>query len=435
MAVRTITKTWKVDDVLTNVTTAKLSDPTGTYGVKRNDLSASTVSGGTVDNPVVITTSAVHGLSDGQLVNFSSMVGMTDLEGLNYYAKVTGYSTTAFALYQEAALTNTVDGSGFAGAATDGTATPVEVADGTAMTNSSTGIYQYSFTDTIDIAYTAYVEIVYSGATYHFEVDLPARSSSDGLDLAYSNLQIQLADYLGWTRTSGNWSSDESDRLDEVINAGYRQFIYPIPINGETVAHRWSFLRPTATFDTVADTYLYDMPSAFGAMVGDLVYDEDESIHQIIEQTTPGMIDRNRAVNSASGRPYLFALRPKTVGMTSRQVTELMLFPTPDAAYGIVYHYDAKVDPLSDSNPYPLGGQAHSETILQSCRDVAASRYKDDTGGREHALFLERLHASVEADRRLSPKTLGFNEDGRRFTHTRHGTEFSVSLRHNLGGG
>ena len=290
-----------------------------------------------------------------------------------------------------------------------------------------------------------------NGTTYHIvaivvttngetiEVDVYLRvvnaPSSVAQEVSFFTARTRIADFLGWTRQSSNWSGDDIDRLDEVVNAGYLQFIYPIPINGETVAHRWSFLRPTATFDTAADDYLYDMPAAFGAIIGDLMYDEDEYVHQIIEQTTPGMIDRHRAVNSASGLPYLFALRPKTVGMTSAQVTELMLYPTPDVAYGIVYHYDAKVDPLSETNAYPLGGQAHAETILQSCRDIAASRYKDDTGGREHALFLERLHASVEADRRLSPKTLGFNEDGRRFTHTRHGTEFSVSLRHNLGGG
>ncbi len=249
----------------------------------------------------------------------------------------------------------------------------------------------------------------------------------------YANLRISIADYLGWTRSSGNWSADEISRLDEIINAGYLQFIYPVPLQNEATAHRWSFLRPTATLTTAADQYLYDLPSSFGAMVGDLVYDEAESVHGVIEQTTPGMIDRNRACNSAAGRPHLFALRPKTVGMASAQVTELMLYPTPDAIYEIVYHYDAKVDPLSASNAYPLGGQAHSETILQSCRDVAAARYKDDAAGREHAMYLERLRASVEADRRLSPKTLGFNEDGRKFTHLRHGSDFTVSLKHNLG--
>jgi len=40
MASKTISFTFKVDDTLTNVTSAKLSDPTGAYGVKRNDTDA-----------------------------------------------------------------------------------------------------------------------------------------------------------------------------------------------------------------------------------------------------------------------------------------------------------------------------------------------------------------------------------------------------------
>ncbi len=246
------------------------------------------------------------------------------------------------------------------------------------------------------------------------------------IESSYPTLRTEIADYLGWTR-NGEWSVDERARLDSILNSGYRQFINPVPLEGESVAHRWSFLQPTQTFDTVASTYLYDMPAAYAAPVGDLIYDEDEDMPRIIQQTTSGLIDRKRAVNDAEGRPSLFALRPKNVVMTASQVTELMLYPTPDAVYGIVYHFDAKTAPLSSTNLYPLGGQAHSETILQSCRDIADARYNDNPGGPEHGLFLERLRASVEADRRNSPKTLGFNNDGRKIIHTRHGSSFTVT--------
>ena len=47
-----LTFTWTVDGSLTNVTTAKLSDPTGTFGVKRTDNDAVVVADGTaMDNP------------------------------------------------------------------------------------------------------------------------------------------------------------------------------------------------------------------------------------------------------------------------------------------------------------------------------------------------------------------------------------------------
>lgn len=282
-----------------------------------------------------------------------------------------------------------------------------------------------------------------NGETLEVDVYLLVTDSPPDMPVFVRELKVAIADYLGWGRnsegTGTDWSDDEKARLDDILDSGHKQFLYPAVAPGETVAHRWSFLRPKYEFDTVASTYTYDLPDDFGAMVGDLTYAEDEDVHRIIEQTTPGILDRNRAVqdgaNDYSGWPYMYALRPKSASQTSQQLTELMLFPTPDAAYTIVCYYDVKVDRLSSARPFLLGGQAHSETILQSCRDIAASRYKDDTNGREHAMFLERLKASIEYDKRHSPKTLGLNDDGKRITHTRHGTEFRVSLSHNLGGG
>jgi len=89
----TISRTWEVDGVLTDVTSAKLSDPTGTYGVKRDDTNA------------------------------------------------------------------------------------VVVADAVDMTRVGTGVYQYTFTEPASgLAYTAYIEFVYDGASYYFEIDIQAES-------------------------------------------------------------------------------------------------------------------------------------------------------------------------------------------------------------------------------------------------------------------
>lgn len=55
----------------------------------------------------------------------------------------------------------------------------VVVADGTAMTRSSAGVYSYEFTDpAARLTYNYWVEVVYDGATYRFEKN---RSQSDGV--------------------------------------------------------------------------------------------------------------------------------------------------------------------------------------------------------------------------------------------------------------
>ena len=78
----------------------------------KSDNKAS-ISGATKANPVVVTTTAAHGLSDSDKVSISGIVGMVEINANVYYAKVTGYSTTTFALYSDSALTTTVDGSGY----------------------------------------------------------------------------------------------------------------------------------------------------------------------------------------------------------------------------------------------------------------------------------------------------------------------------------
>lgn len=77
-----------------------------------------TITGATQADPVVIT-SADHGLTSGQRVIIASVGGMTQLNGNRYYVSVLSSST--FSLYNDAALSDTVDGSGFSAYTSGGT--------------------------------------------------------------------------------------------------------------------------------------------------------------------------------------------------------------------------------------------------------------------------------------------------------------------------
>jgi hypothetical protein len=251
--------------------------------------------------------------------------------------------------------------------------------------------------------------------------------------LTFTTARQQIGDYLDWGRSG--WDATETSRLGEVLNAGYQQFLYPPPIAGSETGWRWYFLHPVTTLTCTADDYLYDMPSAFGTVIGDLVFDDGQDVTHTVKQVNSAYIDHQRTINSSSGRPLYFAIRPKSVGMTTAQGSELMLYPTPDSAYPLIYQYDATVAEWSTTNEYPLGGQPHNQTILQSCRDIAAQRYNDQAASAEHQIFLERLAASIEYDKRNAPKYMGINNEGRRTVWVRHGTDFSCTLKHNLGGG
>jgi len=72
----------------------------------------SVISGISLADPIVITTTGSHNLTDGELVTIEDVQGTTELNGNNYYVDV--LTTSTFALYSDNALTTTIDGtSGF----------------------------------------------------------------------------------------------------------------------------------------------------------------------------------------------------------------------------------------------------------------------------------------------------------------------------------
>jgi hypothetical protein len=70
-------------------------------------LIETTITGITQASPAVVTTSAAHNLSDGDLITINDVVGMTEVNGLQYYVDV--QSPTTFDLYTDSALSTAYD--------------------------------------------------------------------------------------------------------------------------------------------------------------------------------------------------------------------------------------------------------------------------------------------------------------------------------------
>ena len=85
-----------------------------------------TISGATQENPVVVTSASAHGFYEGQPITITGVVGMTQLNGNEYYVNIA--TSTSFALYSDSALSTTVNGTGFGAWSSGGTATGGAVA-------------------------------------------------------------------------------------------------------------------------------------------------------------------------------------------------------------------------------------------------------------------------------------------------------------------
>jgi hypothetical protein len=89
---------------------------TGTVGG-----TSKSISNASQTNPVVITTTSQHQFTEGIPVTITDVVGMTELNGNEYYMDV--LTSTTFALYEDANLTTPVNGTGFTPYSTGGVAT------------------------------------------------------------------------------------------------------------------------------------------------------------------------------------------------------------------------------------------------------------------------------------------------------------------------
>ena len=229
--------------------------------------------------------------------------------------------------------------------------------------------------------------------------------------------QTTLRKEVGWfwlgERTAGNWSADEITQLDDIIASGLRSFYHPTPTQNTPKGHKWSFMEPTTTLVLTAGTADYTLSPNFGGLIGTMTYSADDNRWFPIEITGEHRVRtlRQRDYSSISSDPKIAAVRPISSSGSNGQRFQLMLYPSPDKAYTLSYRYHALPQNLTAANPYPLGGQAHAETILESCLAVAEARM-DDNAGIHAAAYQQRLAASIAYDTLMNtPEHMGYNGD------------------------
>ena len=377
---RIVRKVFKVDGIATDVTSARLSDPTGTFGVKRNDTNA------------------------------------------------------------------------------------VIVADNTAMTRIAAGTYEYPFEDVVGVSYTAYVEIVYDGATYRFEVDFPARTSTAGMTVSYSSLLERVGHYLFGIRSG--FSGDQEADIGDCIKDGLHR-VY--------AAHDWSFFKPLADVTTTApystgtvtvsagvvtltggvfpawaangvmkiDSRYYAVASrdsntqvtlettsvtiatasgymlanpevaleaAFDSVSSDsdlIYYPGSDRWFPSVKQRHDSTIRNLEESNPEFNRPCFYSVRTVLFDPVVGSRKVLAFYPAPDAEYTMRVPMILRPVMLDDANQYPIGGELLSQVILEACLAAAEHNFEE----REHVhekRFMEMIRVAIRNDQeRSSPMSLG----------------------------
>jgi hypothetical protein len=233
-----------------------------------------------------------------------------------------------------------------------------------------------------------------------------------GLVLTRSVATRALYRYAGLSAT-GTKTSEQLADVDAWIKSGENGFYKCQRLPGERSSHVWSFLKPMLTQALVADTKDYTLPADFGGFIGPkLYYSPTDSQCEGVALTKVGEILklRERGTTSVLGSmPKFAAVCPLANDGTSGQRQQLMVYPTPSSNATLYGRYWSAPHAISDDTPYPLGGQPHSDSLLESMLAAAELRINDERGPHA-ARFLELLIASVDFDRSLTtPRSFGYN--------------------------
>lgn len=231
--------------------------------------------------------------------------------------------------------------------------------------------------------------------------------SESTLSLSLTTIQALIGQFMGYGRTPGAWTAGAAAEVDDAITSGHRQFYVPPPVGG--IVHRWSFMQPTTTLNTVANTGSYALPDAFAHLVGTLTFSANEAFKPL-RTVGENRIRELLQNDSTVGMPQVAAIRWKASDGTTGQRQEVLFWPIPDSVYHLTYRYAVLPDAIATAKPWPLGGMGHAETILASCFAAAELRLEDARGER-WAAFMDRLAASIALDRESHPESLGFNLD------------------------
>lgn len=379
---RTISQTFKVGGVLTNATSAKLSDPTSTFGIKRNDTGATVV------------------------------------------------------------------------------------ADNTAMSNPSTGLYQYTFSAVAGVSYTAYIEFVYNGDTIHVEFDIPTvTDEAAGMAVSYDSLLERVGHELFGIRSG--FSSDQTTDILQCIKDGLH-YVY--------TAHDWSFFRPVEDITTTApyatgtvtiaagvvtltggtwpswaadgilkvsnryysvasrgsdsqitldDTSVtvtaatafelgrpeIPLSDSFEAVANDsdlTYYPDQNTIYPPVRQRHDQFIRAKQQNDPFYDRPIFYSVRTVEFDPTVGSRKRLAFYPTPDAAYVLRVPMILRPTMIDSTNRYPVGGETLAQLIVEACLASVEMDFYEKLDGRHTKRFYEMLPLAIKADlEKSAPTQLG----------------------------
>lgn len=385
---KTIRRTWEVEGVLTSVTTAKLSDPTGTFGVKRTDNDAKVVDDGTA------MTEVETGVYEYEM---TEPVGYTG----PYQAYVEFvYDALTYHLEHDIPATADVAIGGMTVSYTE-----LKQRVGRRLYGIRTGFGEAQLNDINDWIREG-LHSVYDAHRWSFLRPLTTITTT----APFTTGTVTIVDgVVTFTDTIPTWAASG---VLTVNNATYRVATYT---DGTHVTLEDTSLDADALSTFSLDRPEYDLPTAFDAFdTPILTYEPEQSLcYPAIKIVHETEIRERRQLNEYTDRPVIAAVRTVEFDSTVGSRRRLVFYPTPDDAYVLTGRMRLRPVMTGDTNTYPIGSEALAQVITDGCI-AAGLRGVGDPEAVEAAKHFEKVLAQairIEQDA-ASPSHLGPDKGG-----------------------
>jgi hypothetical protein len=397
MATRVIRTKFYVNHALVAADSAKLSDATGTYGVKRNDTNAVVVADGT-DMTVESVGVYTHSFASVDDVAYTAWVEFV-YDG-NIYRKEIDFEATETPVETDDGLTVTYDVLrrevglflGYGHNISDWSGDSVTVSDVDQIVR--TGVRRVLTPPPLN------------GEKYAHEWSFMRPIATLTTTPPYTTGTVAITDGVA-TITDGSWPSWATQGILTVGSGSYS--VLNVDGTEATLSNTEASESAGATFEL--RRVAYDLPSNFAMIDGPLLYGTGQWRQGVIERMSEHQVLEAASREIGYGYPSIFAIRPKAIDMSATTLYEMLLSPAPDAEYTLHYHYRVAIPALGDTNVIPPGGDAHGELYVESCLAAAEQKFHE-RAGLHTARFTECLAAAVSHDRIAGcPDTVGFSMD------------------------
>ena len=221
--------------------------------------------------------------------------------------------------------------------------------------------------------------------------------------VTYTDLFNAVSRFLGYGDTL---TTRQTTEVDEIVQAGVRQFYYPPASEGYDGVYRWSFLRFGGSISLSAGVSRYHLPDGFGDIDGVLTYQAEERL-PCVNRVAEELVRSRIAHRPENAPPRFCAIVYRSDFGERGQGKDIVFWPVPDRAYTLDYVADADTGKLDkDERLFPLGGQMFSELVLESCLSKA-EQFSNDEMGHHTQLFNQHLVSAIARDRQNSATVYG----------------------------